>query len=465
MRNLTAKALWILFSDGGAKLFGFFTTIYLARTFGAESYGLIVLSLSVMGICIWFSDLGIQTLATRSIAASAPENRTPARFFWLKVSLSLIVIMVSGILIWFILSHRPDLRLLVLLFLMSLLPQSLQIQWYFNGTQEFKWITLSNWIQGAIYLGGLLLIVSSDDLMMVPFIYSASMLAGAVTLLIVYRGNQSLLTIPDISSWTGDIRNSFYLGAGHFMAQTIILLPPIIIGYFFSESDVGYYSVAFKLILVIMLADRMISTLLLANLSKLWFDRPDDVQEQLTLVARWMIVFGSLGAIGLFFISSTIIPFLFGTGYATSVYMLKILCFFLPVTFLNSVYSYGLISFGKDRQFMKSTMLGGIGAILIMTLGGSTHLLFAMTGSILVAELLITLSVYSQFKKVMQLKIGRFILGMVLLLSLSVLAGIFIPLHNLLVMLFVMAGFSFSVYLTGLIQAGDISWLKRRITK
>ena len=116
MRNLTAKAFWILFSDGGAKLFGFFTTIYLARTFGAESYGLIVLALSVMGICIWFSDLGIQTLATRAIAASEPKYRTPARYFWLKVTLSIVVILISAGLIWVVLGHNPTLRMLVLLF-------------------------------------------------------------------------------------------------------------------------------------------------------------------------------------------------------------------------------------------------------------------------------------------------------------------------------------------------------------
>ena len=465
MRNLSLKAFWILFSDGGAKLFGFFTTVYLARTFGAESYGLIVLALSVMGICIWFSDLGIQTLATRAIAAASPENRTPARYFWLKVSLSLTVMLISAIAIWFILGGNPELRMLVLLFLMSLLPQSLQIQWYYNGTQNFKWITLSNWIQGSVYLGGLLMIVSSDDLNVVPVIYTLSMLAGAITLLVVYRGNQSLLKIPNISNWISDIRNSFYLGAGHFMAQSIILLPPIVISFFFSESDVGFYSVAFKLILVVMLADRMISTLLLANLSKMWLERPGDVQKQLLLVARWMLVLGSLGAIALFFLSSSIIPLLFGAGYSSSIIILKILCFFVPVTFLNSLYSYGLISFGKDREFMNATVIGGAGAILVMIAGGSSQILFMMVASVIIAELFITFSVHAQFKKVMTLNISRFVIFTVISLAASVLLGYFLPVHNLLVMVLTMAGFSVMIYGTGLLTTDDILWLKRRITK
>ena len=465
MRNLTAKAFWILFSDGGAKLFGFFTTIYLARTFGAELYGLIVLSISVMSVCIWFSDLGIQTLATRAMAAAEPGKRTPAQYFWLKVTLSLAVIIISGIAIWFLLSQNPVLRNLSLLFLISLLPQSLQIQWYYNGTQEFKWITLSNWIQGTVYLGGLLAIVSFNDLYMVPVIYSLSLLAGAITMLLVYRGNQSLLTLPDVSKWGDDIKSSFYLGSGHFMAQSIILMPPIIIGYFFSESDVGFYSVAFKLVLVVMLADKMISTLLLANLSKLWTERTKDVPEQLRIVARWMIFFGSLGSIGLYFMSPSVIPFLFGESYSPSVSLLKMLCFFLPLTFLNSVYSYGLISFGKDRQYMKSTLIGGSCAVGLMAIGGLTNIFSAMIVSVVLAELIITISVYAEFKKVVSLNIGPFIIILLIILAISITLGSYIPIHNILIMILVMGGFSLLLYVSGLIKSEDILWLKRRITQ
>lgn len=463
MRNLTKKAFWILFSDGGAKLFGFFSTVYLARTFGAESYGLIVLALSVMGICIWFSDLGIQTLATRAIAASEPEKRSPARYFWLKVTLSLLVVLMSAGVVWIVLSHNPALRTLVLLFLLSLVPQSLQIQWYYNGIQDFKWITLANWIQGAIYLGGLIFIVTSDDLFVVPVIYSVSILAGAVIMLIVYRGNQSLLVVPEVSKWLTDIQNSFYLGAGHFMAQSIILLPPIMIGYFFSESDVGHYSVAFKLILAVMLADKMINTLLLSNLSKLWSERPEDVSPQLFIVARWMIVFGSLGTIGLFFISSEIIPLLFGPEYGDSIIMLKILSFILPVTFLNSVYSYGLISFGHDRLFMRATFLGGTGAVMVMLAGGSSSVIGVMIASVVAAEVLITFSIYSRFRQTIRLDIGRFSFFSILLLAVSIIPGIFIPANSLFIMVMSMIGFSTLLFITGLIRTEDLKWLKRRI--
>jgi len=242
-------------------------------------------------------------------------------------------------------------------------------------------------------------------------------------------------------------------------------MPPIIIGYFFSESDVGFYSVAFKLILVVMLADKMISTLLLANLSKLWTERPEDVPEQLRIVARWMIFFGSVGSIGLYFISPLVIPFLFGEGYNSSITMLKILCFFLPLTFLNSVYSYGLISFGKDRLYMKSTLIGGSSAVVLMVLGGLTNILSAMIVSVILAELLITISVYVEFKKVISLNIGSFTILLFSILAIAITLGSYISIATIPVMILVIGSFSLLLYVSGLIKAEDVNWLKRRITQ
>lgn len=465
MGNLASKALWILFSDGGAKLFGFFTTIYLARVLGAEQFGLITLALSVTGICIWFSDLGIQTLATRTMAAQKPEERNPARFFWLKISLSTAVILISSILIWFILSGEPTLRILILLFLLSLLPQSFKIEWFYHGVQNFKWVTLANWIQGAIYLGGLLLLVSADDLLLVPLIYSLAILAGALILILSYKGERSLTGDAEFSKWLSDIRKSFYIGSGHFLAHSVILLPPIMIGYFFSDLQVGYYGVAFKLILVIMLADKAFNTLLLPNLTKLWNERPDAVQPQLISVAKWMLFFGSLGTIGLFFASKTLIPFLFGSGYSGSVMMLQILSFLLPATFLNSVYTFGLISIGKDREFMKSTAWGGTASVVFMILAGFTQQIHWLIFAVVLSEIAITLSMYLRFKHHFTLSLHLYIAVLFGILGATLIGGIFLPVHHLWILCLALPIFSGMMWLTGQITSADLMWLKQRITR
>lgn len=463
MGSLASKALWILFSDGGAKVFGFFTTIYLARVLGTDQYGLLTLALSVTGICIWFSDLGIQTLATRTMASQSPSGRNPARFFWLKITLSATVLLVSSALIWLILSGEPTLRLLILLFLASLIPQSLRIEWYYNGVQNFKWITVANWIQGAVYLGGLLLMVSADDLLLVPVIYSLSILTGALMMILSYRGTRPLTGDAEITKWISDIRKSFFLGSGHFLAQSVILLPPILIGYFFSETQVGYYGVAFKLILVVMLADKAFNTLLLPNLTALWNERPDDVEPQLKIVVKWMFFFGCLGTAGLFFSAELIIPLLFGNGYGGSVLMLKILSFLLPATFLNSVYTFGLISIGRDREFMKSTFWGGGTAFVLMVLAGFTDQVSLLILAVVLSEIAITLSMYLRFKTHLNLSVRSFLLSVTGILAAIIAGGFLLPAGQIVVLFTALVLFPACIRATGLLGSDEIQWLKRRV--
>ncbi|REL38270.1 hypothetical protein DYD21_06595 [Rhodohalobacter sp. SW132] len=463
MANLTSRALWIFMGDGGAKLFGFLSTIYLARTLGASQYGLLTLAISALGIASWFSDLGLKTLATRSVAGSSSEPGDLARFFWLKILLSAAVLLIAGGITWFLLSEQPQLRLLILLFLLSLLPQSLRVDWYYKGVQEFHWVTLSNWVQGVIYLCGLLLIVSTDDLLLVPWIYSLSILLGALVLLFTYKGKNSFISKPRVVKWGEDLRNSFFLGAGHFFSQSIILLPPLVIGYFFTELQVGYYGVALKLILAAMIIDHVLNTLLLPNLTKLWQNNRSEVQPQLKKVSRWVLLIGVCGMMVLAYAAEPIIYFLFGDTYLPAVPMLILLSVVLPITFINSIFSFGLISFGLDRDFLYSTSAGALGALILIIGAGFTGDMQILILSVVLSELWITICMYYRFRRIVNLKIGGFVLGittvsalLMALIFLYLTPGIWIAITSPLILFTVL-------YIFGLITWDDISWMKRRI--
>lgn len=464
MRNFTSKALWIFFGDGGAKLFGFLTTIYLARTLGATQYGLITIAISVLGITAWFCDLGIKTLATRAIAGTDPERRDPSRFFWLKITLSFTVVVIAGGTVWFLLTDQPQLRYLIILFILSLLPQSLNIDWYFKGVQKFKWVTLASWTQGALYLAGLILIVSSDDLLAVPVIYSLAILAGSLVTIFSYSGHTSLFKLPDFTLWKSDIKTGFYLGIGHFFAQSVILIPPLVIGYYFTELQVGYYGVALKLILAAMLVDHVINTLLLPNLTHLWQNERESVTPQLTIISRWVLFIGASAALFLAHSSDALIHLLFGGEYLPAAPLLVILSIILPVTFFNSVYTFGLISFGKDRDFLISTGIGALGAVILMIAAGLTGQIELVIASVVLSEIWITLNMFLRFRKTVRLQLGLYLFGITLLFTILLAAGLYVQ-GGLIAAFISPLILGLLLYIFGLIRTDDLNWLKRRLTR
>lgn len=463
MGKLTSKALWILLSDGGAKLFGFLSTIYLARVLGVEQFGLFTIAISVLGICGWMTDMGINTFATRAVAAG---NNRMADFLWLKVFLSVGVVLISAGVIWFVIAEQPLLRNLILLFLLSLIPQAFQIDWYFNGSQNFKWITLSRWIHSGTYLTLLILFVTADDLLTVPILYAISIGLGAITLIVCYPDKKTLFQLPTIENWRSIIPGSIKIGGGSFLSQLVILLPPILIGWFFSEESAGLYGVALKLLLLVMLIDKMFGALLLPNLTAEWNSQQSRISHHLTMVIRWVLFAGSVGSLFLIFNADLLITTLFGSSYLDAVLILQILALFVPVTFINTIFCFGLISIGRDRQYFIAALMGSAVTVLVLLAAGIIGNLSLLVAAVVLSELILTCLMFSQLKKEILLPriVQILLLYTILFLSVLVITW-FIPLLPILQFLISTATFIGLCGIFRLIGMNEIEWLKLRITE
>jgi O-antigen/teichoic acid export membrane protein len=78
MNRVNTKAFWFFLGDAGVRIFGFITTVLLARILGAEAFGLITISVAILGFSSWFSDLGLNMMGTRTL--SQPKRKGPIRF-------------------------------------------------------------------------------------------------------------------------------------------------------------------------------------------------------------------------------------------------------------------------------------------------------------------------------------------------------------------------------------------------
>ncbi len=465
MPKLTQKIASIAFGDIVGRGISFITTVYLARVLGAESYGIIVIALSYLGYATWFADLGLTHIAGREVAKEPEKRIFRAReIFYLKIVLNLFVLGSIQLIVTNI-DLPEDQKEVILAFSYALIPYTFILEWYYNGRQLFGVVALSKILNSTIYLILVVIFVQAEsELITIPLYFIAGS-AGSALLFVLFSIKEKPFQLP--FRGFGVLKDLFLsaltIGSGTFFTQMIQLLPPIVIGIFLSTQDAGVYGVAIKVIFIAMLVDRIFVNLLLPNLSTQWTINKTGAKQNVKIVSRIMISLGGLLSLFVAISSPFIIEILFGAEYKDGSMILSILSILLFFTFLNSLFSFGLIAIGKDHQFFNSTLIGGIVGLVLILASALTGNLVNLTFAISFSEIVFTFSAFYWFNKYTQLEILSPVIVSMLILGLLYYLSMIIDLHVLIEAIIATALFVPLILITGVLRLDHIQWLKQKL--
>lgn len=466
MTNLKEKAFWISFGDIAGRGLSFITSIYLARVLGAEFYGLITVAISILGYATWFSDLGLHQIGTRE-TAKQPSKRIfrVLEVFRLRLFLGIIVLIISTMVISMIDMGEIE-KQVMLGYLYSLIPYMALMEWFYAGKQEFGKIALSKVLNGLTYFILIYFMVDTvEDVTMVPVLYTVGIVTAALTLgTFALKDKPFSLPSRGFQIYPDLLKTSSILGLGQFFAQVVSLLPPLLVGALMSLRDAGIYGAAFKIVLIAMMVDRVFVNLLLPNLSSMWSQNRSAAVSKVKLIYGILTVGGALIGMATAIGAEQIIFLLFGDNYAESVVVLQILSVMISVTFINSLFLFGLIATNKDKEFFIATCFGGtVSALIIFGIAAFGDLVM-VTISVVFAEIIITFFTYFWFRKVIPSNYVKPILIsyplaiiLFLLFSLSPL----MPLINALIASII---FILVIVKTGVLDRQHMLWIKSKLS-
>ncbi len=461
MTNITTKAFWITTGNAGSRFLNFLATIYLARVLGTANFGLVSIGLSVLGYAVWLSDMGLITIGTRETAKPVDKREfSPSALFWIRSGAGILVFLV-GLLLVILLPIDEGRQYVIGLFLISVLPQSLFLDWYYTGLQKYREVALGKIIKSALYV---LLIYGaihmSNQVDLVPLFYLMGSIAATVFLFVqlkkpgtIFRFNISGSTIY------AALRKSLTIGLGSSFNQVVQLLPPIIIGAIISASGAGIYTAAIKVVLVGTLLDHVFVNLFLPMFTRYWSEKPGQAPVIISRIFRIMLLLGILVSALFMTGAEWIIPLLFGNGYTESIPLLHILSWFLAATFANSVFAYGLLAINQDRAFFRSMLRGGIFSAILITgltfLGDPYWTALGVLGS----EIFIMLSNFIEFKSNLDFKILSTSLAGLASIMASIAIYIFVDFSIILLMPVSIISILVVYFLFGGINYADIQWM------
>ena len=342
------------------------TTPYIARVLGVDNVGIYNYTYSIISYFVLFGVLGSTIYAQREIAYVQNDKEKTNLVFWELFFIRLITVGTS-ILIFSFYFPKSEYKIYLFIFLFELIANIFDISWLYYGIEEFKVITIRNFIIKIIGVGCIFIFVrSSTDLNIYIWCH----------VLILLLGNLSLWI--SAKKFIGKPIFKFNTVMKHFTPILILFLPQcidsvymimdkIMLGKMSTITQVGLYSQADK---IIKMAVTIVTSMGLVMSPRIAssFATGDNKQIRRYLHSAFEFIFIIAIPImcGLVSISDNFVGWFFGEGYEGVIILIKLLAPTVVFLGINSVIGWQyLLSVKREKDFIFSVSIGAIINIIL----------------------------------------------------------------------------------------------------
>ena len=406
MKRLSRNFLSITLSDLARRLVGFFAVAYLARTIGTSGFGIVNIGFTVLAYAMLASSAGLGTFGTREIArggsADVVGSIVGIRLFFALPVFATIWIVASLVV------HDPGTAHVIILCSASIFAGAAMLDWYFLGKEEMAVVGIGRGISAVLYLLLLFALVRSPgDLIWVAVAAVAGDVGATLFLVAVYRrrvGPIRLHIEPGASR--NIVGRSLLLSGGAILAYLSTNLPTLILGALKTNSEVGLFSAASKLVVVLLAIDRVLGALLLPAASRISAESPDRLATRLDLAMKWIVVTALPLTVGGMMLSGKLVTAVYGAQFADAAPVFRILIWFFFCTMIHTVLAAGLLALGQERLYTKSM---GISALLYASTVVLLSSIFGIVGTavaVAASELVTVILMQYQFARFVKLQTG-----------------------------------------------------------
>lgn len=451
--------------DAVSRLLGLLAVSYLARILGPSDFGIISIGLAVLAYAMVLGNSGLKLLGTRKVAGenqnleSLTANIIISRLLLSAVAFSL------GIGIVYIFSVSKEIVLVTRVYLLGVFPAALLLEWFFHGKRKLGIIAGGKVIGMFFYLAFVLFFVKNNkDIMWIAWAWIIGLAANSLFLWILFTQKKHTLSFHKETLNVGSLLlEAFPLGIAIIIAQITTQFPPIYLGVVATKAEVGFFTAAFKVVLFLLVLDRVFYSVFFPNISRCFNNFPDKLEANVNVVLKITTVLVLI--IGLYAVISGkyIIQLIFGPSFMNAVPIFQVLVGYFVLNLINSVFTFTLIGMEQEKIYTRSLLSGMIVFFIVTflltnllgTVGVACGLIaYQLTALIIMAVALKHYIVLNYIRSLILPFMGTFLLLIPLLLFVNL--AYFVK-----VIIITVIGFPYIIWLGG-ISKNDLYYLKRK---
>ena len=256
---------------------------YVSRVLDVENIGLVNFVDNTINYFVLFAMMGINVLGVREIARvkDLPQERSRifSNILGVNILFALPTIILFTILVYSIPNLHPYSELLYV-GASKILFSTLLVEWFFTGMEDFKYITIRSLVIKLLYLISVVVLVKNEGDYKTYFYLTLSTTIVNALVNIIHAGKFVRIKICDLFN-TCYLKQNLTLGVYSIMTSMYITFNVMYLGLASDNTQVGYYTSAFKLYSVILGIFTAFTTVMLPRMSSLWAGKEKESFTQL----------------------------------------------------------------------------------------------------------------------------------------------------------------------------------------
>ena len=232
----------------------FLTFPYVSRVLGVEGIGAVNFVDNSVGYFILFATMGISILGTREVASAKEDQTKLNRVFSNLLGLNILFTVVTLIIYIGLIALVPRFSQNAEMFYIGaakIISTVFLVEWFFTGLENFRYITIRSIAIKLLYVVAVYLLIKSPSDYTLYFTLSVASVVVNALINIIYASRfvkinrQALFTMRYL-------KENVTLGLYSIMTSMYITFNVMYLGLQTDNTQVGYYTTAFKLYIIML---------------------------------------------------------------------------------------------------------------------------------------------------------------------------------------------------------------------
>ena len=347
-------------------LFPLLSAGYVARILGPEGVGTVASAQNIVSYFTMIAVMGIPAYGTREVARTGENRQALNQLFSELLALNAISTAIAaagfGLLT---VGFFPDSFLLYSVVSLELLFNFFNIDWFYQGREEYGYITARNLVVKVISLAALFVFVrQKQDYILYALIHSLAIGCNSC-FNIIHAGKSVSVTVRNLDL-NRHLKPVLFLMMSGVTASLYNKVDITMLSAMADPDSVAFYVNSHKVVAIVLTLVTSISAVFLPRLSYCYSAEREKYEAYLSQGLKIVLLLAVPACIGLVLVSEDMMQILFGTYFLPAADVLRVLAVFTIIKGAGDILCYqAIISSGNERMLIGARIAAGIANILL----------------------------------------------------------------------------------------------------